>query len=69
MLIIRGVNLYPSAVEHVLLSIKGVAGYYQLIVQRPGTMDELTLECEPTGERDAGRCEPRSKARCARRRG
>ncbi|HXO08232.1 MAG TPA: phenylacetate--CoA ligase [Solirubrobacteraceae bacterium] len=52
MLIIRGVNLYPSSVEHALLSIKGVAGHYRLIIDRPGTMDQLTLECEPTGQRD-----------------
>jgi len=52
MLIIRGVNLYPSSVEHALLSVEGVTGHYRLIVDRPGAMDELTLECEPTGERD-----------------
>jgi phenylacetate-CoA ligase len=47
MLIIRGVNLYPSTVEHVLLAIPEVAPYYQLIVTRPGNMDELAVECEP----------------------
>ncbi len=52
MLIIRGVNLYPSQVEHALLSVDGVTGNYRLIVERPGAMDELTLESEPTGDRD-----------------
>src|SRR5207247_28100 len=47
MLIVRGVNLYPSQVEHVLLGVDGVAPHYQLVLERPGTMDELTVQCEP----------------------
>jgi phenylacetate-CoA ligase len=47
MLIVRGVNLYPSSVEHVLLGAGGVAPHYRLIVERPGPLDELILECEP----------------------
>jgi phenylacetate-CoA ligase len=47
MLVIRGVNVFPSQVEHVLLSIEGVAPHYRLIVERAGPLDELTLECEP----------------------
>ena len=46
MLIIRGVNLYPSEVERVLLEVGGLAPHYQLIVERPATMDELTVLCE-----------------------
>jgi phenylacetate-CoA ligase len=47
MLIIRGVNLYPSEVERVLLGVGEVAPHYQLIVDRPASMDELTVLCEP----------------------
>ncbi|MGZ4307524.1 MAG: phenylacetate--CoA ligase family protein [Solirubrobacteraceae bacterium] len=47
MLIVRGVNVHPSQVEHVLLAVDGVAPHYRLIVERTGSMDELTLECEP----------------------
>jgi phenylacetate-CoA ligase len=47
MLIIRGVNLYPSEIERVLLSVGEVAPHYQLIVDRPAAMDELTVLCEP----------------------
>ena len=47
MLIIRGVNLYPSEVERILLGVPDVAPHYQLIVERPAALDELTLVCEP----------------------
>jgi phenylacetate-CoA ligase len=47
MLIIRGVNLYPSEVERVLLSLDDVAPHYQLVVERPGPLDELSVLCEP----------------------
>ncbi len=50
MLIIRGVNLYPSEVERVLLSMNEVAPHYQLVVTRPGTLDELLVQCEPATE-------------------
>jgi len=50
MLIVRGVNLHPSQVEHVLLGAGGAAAHYRLIVERPGPLDELTVECEPAGD-------------------
>jgi phenylacetate-CoA ligase len=50
MLIIRGVNLYPSEIEHTLLHVDGVAPHYQLVVERPGALDELTVHCEPDGD-------------------
>jgi phenylacetate-CoA ligase len=50
MLIIRGVNVFPSEVERVLLEIDGLAPHYQLVVERPGHLDELTVEVE--GEAD-----------------
>jgi phenylacetate-CoA ligase len=47
MLIIRGVNLYPSAVEEVMLGVEGTSPNYQLIVEQRGPLAELTLELEP----------------------
>jgi phenylacetate-CoA ligase len=47
MLTVRGVNLYPSNVEHLLLSVPEVAPHYQLVVDRLGAMDEVTVRCEP----------------------
>ena len=49
MIIVRGVNVYPSNVEHALLSVPGAAPHYQLLVERDGAMDELTVQCEPAG--------------------
>ena len=46
MLIIRGVNVYPSQVEAALVGLPNVAPHYQLVVQRHGTMDHLTVEIE-----------------------
>ena len=50
MVIVRGVNVYPSQVEHLLLGVDGVAPHWRLIVERPKLMDELSLECEPAAE-------------------
>jgi phenylacetate-CoA ligase len=47
MITVRGVNLYPSNVEHLLMSVPDVAPHYQLVVDRPGAMDEVTVHCEP----------------------
>ncbi len=47
MIIVRGVNVYPSNVEHALLSVPEAAPHYQLVVERDGAMDELTVQCEP----------------------
>lgn len=50
MLIIRGVNLHPSEIEHALLGVNGVAPHYQVVVERPAALDELTVRCEPAGQ-------------------
>jgi phenylacetate-CoA ligase len=46
MLIIRGVNVFPSQIESVLMEIKEVEPHYQLIVDRVGNLDTLTVEVE-----------------------
>ena len=46
MLIIRGVNVYPSQVEAVLIGLPNIAPHYQLIVERRGSLDHLTVEAE-----------------------
>jgi len=46
MLIIRGVNLFPSQIESLLLDIEGLEPHYLLIVRREGTMDTLEVQIE-----------------------
>jgi phenylacetate-CoA ligase len=46
MLIIRGVNLFPSTIETLLLGVEEVGPHYRLIVERPAEMDEVSVECE-----------------------
>jgi phenylacetate-CoA ligase len=50
MLIIRGVNVFPSEIERALLAIPELAPHYQLVVQRPDRLDELTVQVEGTVE-------------------
>jgi phenylacetate-CoA ligase len=52
MLIVRGVNLHPSQVEHLLLGVDGATPHYRLIVERQGALDELRLELEPAPTAD-----------------
>jgi phenylacetate-CoA ligase len=50
MLIVRGVNLYPTQIEAVLKEIPEVVPHYQIVLTRKGTMDEVELKlevCEP----------------------
>jgi phenylacetate-CoA ligase len=46
MLIIRGVNVFPSQIEQVLLDIEGLEPHYELIVDRDGTLDTLEIKVE-----------------------
>lgn len=50
MLIIRGVNLYPTEVELVLGRIEELSPHYRLVVTRESTLDELTVETEVVEE-------------------
>ena len=53
MLIIRGVNLYPSQLEAVLIGRPNIAPHYQLVVTREGAMDALSVEVEASPGVDA----------------
>ena len=46
MLIIRGVNVFPSQIEEALLRVEGTAPHYLIEVSRPGTMDEVIVKIE-----------------------
>jgi phenylacetate-CoA ligase len=46
MLIIRGVNVFPSQIESVLMNVEGVEPHYLLIVDRQGNLDTLEVQVE-----------------------
>ncbi|MBQ4648593.1 MAG: phenylacetate--CoA ligase [Clostridia bacterium] len=50
MLIIRGVNVFPSQIEEVLLRISGVSPHYMLVVDRVNSTDRLEVQVELTDE-------------------
>lgn len=50
MLIIRGVNVFPSQIETVLVGMEGVAPHYMLVVDRINSVDKLEVQVEMTEE-------------------
>jgi phenylacetate-CoA ligase len=58
MLIIRGVNVYPSQVEAVLVGLPGIAPHYQIVLTHDGALDAMTVEVErtPDAPGDAAAC-------------
>ena len=56
MLIIRGVNLFPTQIEELVLQHGQLSGQYQLVVRRDALLDEVTVRCELSiAHRDASR--------------
>ena len=66
MMIVRGVNVFPTQVEEQILTVEGLAPHYLCVLTRPGNLDELTVRVEAhesvpadgraaLGERLAGR--------------
>jgi phenylacetate-CoA ligase len=50
MIILRGVNLFPTQIEEKLLTIPALSMHYQLILTREGRMDELEVHVEARGD-------------------
>ena len=47
MIIVRGINVFPSQIEHVLLGVEGTQPHYQLVVDRKtGELDDLEILVE-----------------------
>ncbi len=46
MLIIRGVNVFPTQIEEIVLAHRHLSGQYQIVVSRAGLLDEVTVRCE-----------------------
>lgn len=55
MLLIRGANVYPSAVEAVIRSVDGTGGEFRIYVERPRDLDEMRVEVERAPEFDSQR--------------
>jgi phenylacetate-CoA ligase len=50
MLIIRGVNVFPSQIEELILRCEGLAPHYELEITRPNRLDEIRIEVEARAE-------------------
>jgi len=63
MMIIRGVNVYPSQVEAVLVGLPGLSPHYQIALTREGALDTMTVEVElaPDAPRGAADLTRKSK--------
>ncbi|MGH3510622.1 MAG: phenylacetate--CoA ligase PaaK [Nocardioidaceae bacterium] len=46
MMIVRGVNVFPSQIEEQLLTVEGLSPHYLCVLTRPGPLDELTVQVE-----------------------
>jgi len=53
MLIIRGVNVFPSQIEHALLQVPGLAPHYLLVLRRDGALDTLEIRVEAAAPAEA----------------
>ena len=63
LMIVRGVNVFPSQIEEQLLTIEGLTPHYLCVLERPGNLDELTVQVEAA----PGVTRPRRARRPARR--
>jgi phenylacetate-CoA ligase len=61
MMIVRGVNVFPTQIEELVLATPGLTPYFQCVLTRPGRMDELTVVVE--GEAGLGDVEREALAR------
>ena len=62
MMIVRGVNVFPTQIEEIILGVPGLAPHFQCVLTRPGRMDELTVRVE-AGPAVAGRRRTPTSAR------
>ncbi len=58
MMIVRGVNVFPSQIEEQILAIEGLTPHYLCVLTRPGNLDELTVQVEQAAGPLAGAQDP-----------
>lgn len=52
MMIVRGVNVFPTQIEELLLKQRALAPHYQIVLTKDGPLDVMTLNVEPSPEAD-----------------
>ncbi|HEV3358776.1 MAG TPA: phenylacetate--CoA ligase PaaK [Pseudonocardiaceae bacterium] len=55
MIILRGVNLFPTQIEEIVLRTEGLAAHFQLVLSKKDRMDQLTVQVEARAETSAQR--------------
>ncbi len=58
MMIVRGVNVFPSQVEEQILAVEGLTPHYLCVLTRPGNLDELTVQVEHAERGQPGTRDP-----------
>lgn len=46
LMIVRGVNVFPTQIEEIVLEVEGLTPHFQCVLSRPGRLDELTVNVE-----------------------
>jgi phenylacetate-CoA ligase len=54
MMIVRGVNVFPTQIEELILSVPGLSPHYQLVLSRDGRLDDLEVQVEARTSVDFG---------------
>ena len=62
MMIVRGVNVFPSQVEEQILTVEGLSPHYLCVLTRPGNLDQLTVRVE-RAEHGGGAADPEALGR------
>lgn len=57
MIIVRGINVFPSQIEHILMQVPEAGDTYQVVINRNGTMDEMKVRVEMKDELFSGELE------------
>jgi phenylacetate-CoA ligase len=60
MIILRGVNLFPTQVEELILRVPGLSPHFQLVLSRPHRLDELSVRVE--ARHDAASADERARS-------
>ena len=65
MIILRGVNLFPTQIEELILRTPALSPHFQCVLTAPGRLDEMTVRVERRAERPADGRRPRPAPSCA----